>query len=159
MPRDKLAFWLTLFYLAIIGYSTIAVLSASKRAGNLVVGIAVLIIFLVISLVIYAPGPSSYGIDDQGISVYRILGTIVIPHDVITGIEEVSNVRFEEHYGNGGLFSYYGTYLEKGGAKVKVYTTRLDTLVKVATDEITYYISPQNAEEFISIEQSYLSKK
>lgn len=157
MPRDRLAFWLTLFYLAIAVYTSIAVLSASQRAGNLSVGIWVPIIFSVLSLIIYAPGPSSYTIDEKGISIHRIWRTIVIPHTVITGIAEASNVHFEEHYGNGGLFSYYGTYRVKGGERVKVYATRLDKLVTIATHEITYYISPANAQKFVDIEQTYLS--
>lgn len=157
-PRDKLAFWITLFYIGIIMYSTIAVVSASKRAGHIAVAILVPIIISVISLIIYAPGPSNYEIDAKGISIHRILGTIFIPHNIITGIEEVRSVRFKEHYGNGGLFSYYGTYLVTDGGKGEVYATRLDTLVKIATQEITYYISPDNAQMFVSIEQTYLSQ-
>lgn len=159
MPRDKLAFWMTLFYLAITVYPTIAVISASKRAGNIMVGILVLIIVSVISLIIYAFGPYSYEIDTRGISIHRIAGTILIRHDVITGIEEICNVSFQEHYGNGGLFSYYGTYLVKGGEKVKVYATRLDSFVKIVTNEMTYYISPDNAQRFVNIEQTYLSQQ
>jgi len=159
MPRDKLAFWITLFYLTITVYSTITVVSASKRAGHIEVAILVTIIISVISLIIYAPGPSSYEIDAKGISIHRILGTIFIPHNIIIGIEEVRSVLFKEHNGNGGLFSYYGTYLVTGGEKSKVYATRLDTLVKIATNEMTYYISPDNAQMFVNIEQPYLSQK
>lgn len=102
----------------------------------------------ILFVIIYILGPKGYLISSEGIEIKKTFGSILISGKEIKDVQVVSKPNLSRLIGNGGFFSYYGTFCEMNGEKVKVYCTRFDQMVRVKTTALTYYLSPEDPKDF-----------
>lgn len=111
---------------------------------------------VVIYVIIYVLGPKGYTISPDGIEIKKTSGSILIPSKEIEEIKIIPKAQLSRVIGNGGIFSYYGTFCEMNGEKVKVYSTRFDQMIRIKTKQQTYYLSPQDPNGFVEAARHYL---
>ena len=109
----------------------------------------VMFIVLLLFLAFYIVGPRGYEINSKGVIIKRLVKDICIPRKNVYSVEILKNVKLIRTVGNGGLFGYYGTYMDTDGSTVKVYATRFDCMVRLKTEDIVYYFSPKEPEVFM----------
>lgn len=149
----KFGTWST-FFIAILIF-TIVFLSPTSHEESKIVYTSFFILSVFLSIV-YAMGPRGFYINDSGIVINRLIGSIIIPHDHIQSAELVKNAVLSRKSGNGGLFNYYGNFVDNTNTKVKVYATRFDYMIKIKAGDKFYYISPYHPEIFINILKQHL---
>jgi len=111
---------------------------------------AIFIITFLLFGTIYIFGPRSYIVDENGILINRLVGSITIPYKEILNVEKVEQMEnLIRLLGNGGFFSYYGTFMNENNVKVKVYATNSRQMVKITTKKMIYYLSPRDPEAFV----------
>lgn len=113
----------------------------------------------IIYVIIYVFGPKGYSISPDGIEIKRTVGSILIPGQEIVEVQVVPKANLSRVIGNEGIFSYYGTFCEMNGEKVKVYSTRFDQIVRVKTKQQTYYLSPRDPNGFVISVRKFMSNE
>jgi len=88
-----------------------------------------------------------------------LAGGISISYSSIYDIRIVENVQLFREIGNGGFFSWYGTFRTGDGDKAKVYATNLKQLVRIqTTNGKIYYLSPAEREKFVEAVVRHLNQ-
>ena len=121
--------------------------------GYFIEGSLFSIIFL-----IYLFSPRGFLVDIHRLLIARLAGGISISYRSIYDIG-VENVQLFREMGNGGFFSWYGTFRTGGGDRVKVYATNLKQLVRIqTTNGRIYYLSPAEREKFVEAVKRHLNQ-
>jgi len=147
--------WTTIALVLFI-YGGVFILGGEEARRNL--GVHALFLGLFFSFgACYALGPRSYLVNEKGVRIERTVGSIFIPYAQILSVEVVEQANLSRAVGNGGIFSYYGTYFDGSGTKVKVYATRFERMVQIQTIKQSYYLSPDDPESFVEAVKRHLT--
>lgn len=124
----------------------------SELGGHMIIWVALLSFSAC-----YIFAPRSYLIGKDGVAIERIVGPIFIPYAQILSLQIVERANLRRAVGNGGVFGYYGTYVDGSGTKVKVYATRFKGMVRIETTDRTYYLSPNEPGSFVEAVKQHLT--
>jgi len=117
-------------------------------------------LFFSVIFLTYLFSPRGFLVDIHYLLIKRLGGGISISYSSIHDIRIVENVQLLVRLlGVGGIFSWYGTFLNGNGNKVKVYATNLKQLVRIqTTNGRIYYLSPAEREKFVEAVKRHLNQ-
>ncbi len=104
----------------------------------------------------WAYSPRRYLLTDEGVVIERPAKDIIIPYSGISSVEKRDSPgnRMIRQIGNGGLFSFSGTFRSKEMGKVRMYVKNKNYVVIHAEEK--YVISPDERDEFLLMLNSRL---
>ncbi len=123
-----------------------------------------LAIFIGIPGITYLFAPRGFIIDQDGIAIKRILGSIRIKHTDIQGITRLdkfsSTARGNLNWkflGSNGFFGYYG-YLFMGKRRTyHLFLSSLEDIILIETEKRKYLLSPYPVDSFLSYLHSFVT--
>ncbi len=110
---------------------------------------AILFLTLVIIPLSWAYSPKEYILTDDAVVIKRPAKDIVIPYSSIKSVNKRDSLgnRMIRQMGNGGLFSFSGTFRSREEGKMKMYVKNTNYVVIEAGEK--YVISPDERDEFL----------
>ena len=116
-------------------------------------------IFLLIIGLTWAYSPQKYTVSDTGIRIIRPLSSFLISISKIKKIEDrtYSNLKLWKMGGNGGLFSFTGSFYTKEDGKFWMYAKN-NNYVMIYTTEKKFVLSPDEKEQFMLDVNSRLNR-
>jgi len=117
--------------------------------GFYTTGLIMAVTYAVITFFSWAYSPKEYVLTDDAVVIKRPAGDIVIPYGSIESVEKKDFLgnRMIRQMGNGGLFSFSGTFRSKEEGKMKMYVKNTNYVVIKAGEK--YVISPDERDEFV----------
>jgi len=142
---DGFVFWMTLFILALFGFTVFAILAAAAtRAGDTIVNVALVaatIFFVGIGVYAYACTPKAFHLGDGVLRIERAAGDVTIP---LASLSEVKPLDVflgltlkAPPGGNSGLFGIYGTFYRTDLGKFQMDSRRASQTVLLVTNHGT----------------------
>jgi hypothetical protein len=107
-------------------------------------------IFIPILIGAWAYSPTKYLVSNESIKILRPIGPVIIQLNEILRIEEKQIETFKtiRLIGNGGLFSFTGSFYNKPDGKFWMYAKN-NNFVMITTKEKKSVLSPDEKEQFI----------
>ncbi len=120
-------------------------------------GEAKAVIILLMLLTVYASAylfsPLAYEITADAVVIHRPIRNVLIPLHTITSVEPAGRDRLKNAirtFGVGGLFGYYGKFLNRAIGNMTWYATRRDQGVLLTTrDNQKILLTPDDPDRFI----------
>lgn len=95
--------------------------------------------------------PRGLSLGDTALRIERRAGPVSIPLSTIREVRELPpGTRFWRLVGSGGFLGHFGTFRNSDLGSVRMYATRSDGRVLVATDDRKYVVTPANPAEFLA---------
>jgi hypothetical protein len=102
----------------------------------------------------YLYRPLHYDLNSRELVIHRPLNPVVIPREDIEGVQLVDATEMKgtiRIFGVGGLFGYYGQFLNSRLGSMTWYATRRNKMVLLHTrDNTKIVLSPDEPEVFVS---------
>ncbi len=104
----------------------------------------------------WAYSPKEYLLTDDAVVIKRPAKDIVIPYTSIKSVNKKDSLgnRMIRQIGDGGLFSFSGTFRSREEGKMKMYVKNTNYIVIMAGEK--YVISPDERDEFMMMLNSRL---
>ena len=158
---DKLAIIMSIAFFLIIGFVFYKVVTQHPRTNTeFVVSGIVLCSLVIMPVIFYLFSPREYEINQDELKIIRPFRSVIIKRDDITDVampDERIMKRSIRSFGVGGLFGYYGHYVNKElGGNMTWYATQLRNFVAIRTRGGTgkknriIVLTPDNCIEFIN---------
>ncbi len=114
--------------------------------------------YFIIAFFAWAYSPRRYLLTDEGVVIERPAKDVIIPYSSISMVEKKESLgnRMIRQMGNGGLFSFSGTFRSKEMGKVRMYVKNRNYVI-IHADE-TYVLSPDERDEFLMMLNSRLRR-
>ena len=137
--------------LAILVWSIIIMFQTMiETKFDIIIGGITIAILILIYLFTFCYAPRYLSIDNQKITLKRMVGSFEIPLTTICSIQVIPRamLRRSIRCGNGGLFGFYGFFSNKTIGSYTMYATELKHLIMVKTTRKTYVFSCRKGEAF-----------
>lgn len=126
-----------------------------EQIASLLLGILLMIIYIYLLMII----PSAIELDNEGITIKRVLGKKSIPYSVIKEVFAYNGVQEDVRYfGSNGFLGYIGIMGSTPYGKYYSYVKNPQQQVLVLTQNKNYLLSCENRDIFIKELSNKLSK-
>jgi hypothetical protein len=125
-----------------------------------IISIFIVLPIVLISIGVFLYMPVKIHVQEDNITIKRIMGEHKILFKDINTIEPINKSDLDgtiRTFGSGGLFGYYGHFKNKKIGKYIMYATSKDNLIKIGSTKEVVVISCQNREEIIRYIHSAIS--
>lgn len=140
----------TILFAILVVLSLFTIITEKERG----IPICIIAILLAIYFIVFAFRPISYKLTDDKVIIHRIFSNVKIYRRQITNIQLFDKANLNgtiRTFAVGGIFGYYGKFLNKQFGKMTWYATRLDKAILVQTiDHRNIILTPNEPEKFIA---------
>ncbi|WP_410219634.1 PH domain-containing protein [Pedobacter sp.] len=114
------------------------IMHAGTSRGVIFVHTVILLFLIATLLFCYLYAPQSYGIDETGFSVNRIIGKVSLKFDDIDQVRAVEEGEMNgliRTFGVGGLFGYFGKFYANKIGSITLYATQRKNRILIITKQ------------------------
>lgn len=143
--------------LILVGGITLAAIVAYKFRKSLMIfiptlGFNIMLIVLISYFTLFIP--VNIKITNKNIFLNGLLRKIVIPFNEIKVIQFAKYEDFNglsRKFGVTDFWGYYGNYSSDKYSQIEMFCTNFDCVVIISTSKKSYWLSPDNSEEFVKV--------
>ena len=122
--------------------------------GDSTIPVSIPILLLLVYFLAFGFQPISYVLTPEQLIIHRLISNVKINRTEIKSVEQIDKTRLRltiRIFGVGGLFGYFGKFLNTKLGSTTWYATRRDKAVLITTvNNKKIVITPDNPEEFVA---------